>query len=309
MKNKIGILFGISLLLGCVTSKDVEKLLLDKTKLFPIGENGKWGYYSQNGERIIEPIYDHVEFFREGLGLVKYEGKYGYIKKDGSWHLKPKYDSASSFHANHATVSIKDKTFYINRKGKRFNKIKHYPIDLGGCNIITPIDPEKYFFKVNGKYEIAYKYYLISDSSKTKRVVDTSDLKIDEVKKYGNEHILMSRNNKYGLYNTWPKNRITFNAQENINFKEAAKSEFLKRIKFKYDDIRFERRIDRSVSYAAVRIDDKWGIIDRFGFERLKVKYHSIIKLSLSMALVEFEKGRFGYKRYSGEEFFKRKEK
>jgi len=305
----IGILICISLFLGCVTSKDVESLSLDKTIFYPISENGKWGYSNQNGERVIEPIYDQVEFFNKGLGLVKSKGKYGYIKKNGNWHLKPMYDSGTNFNSNYAVVSIKRDTFYIDRKGKKKKKVKHFPREAGGCIITSAVNPEKYFFKVNEKYELEFKYYLVSDSSNTEKIVDTSEIKIDEIIAYGNSHILLKKDGKYGLFDIWSHRRIIIDKNDSSNYEKEAHSQLSNLIEFKYDDVIFKRFLENEVTYAKVRIKNKYGVIDSQGFLILDIKFDNLeIEHGWQMALVEYESNKFGYKKFNGKEFFKRKE-
>jgi len=44
---------------------------------------GKYGFIDNTGAYIIEPIYDHVSDFREGLAYAEKDGLAGYIDKDG----------------------------------------------------------------------------------------------------------------------------------------------------------------------------------------------------------------------------------
>ena len=53
--------------------------------LAPVKMDGKWGFIDKNGVMIIQPKYDYVAGFSNGLSLVgiKNWGKLGYINKDG----------------------------------------------------------------------------------------------------------------------------------------------------------------------------------------------------------------------------------
>jgi hypothetical protein len=309
IKNKIAILISITFFFGCITSKEVENLSTDKRILYPIGENEYWGFANSEGETVIKPIYEQVDFFRNGLALVKREGKYGFIKKDGSWHIKAKYDSSTSFISNCASVAVGDNTFFINRRGRKIKANECNPIDGGGCNIVLPANPNKFFKLIDGKYEMEYKYYVKIDSSNFVEVIDTSNLRINEIIPFGNSHILLRKNEKYGLFDIWSHRRIIIDEDASLNHESEAHSQLSNLIKFKYDDVIFKRFLDNEVTYAKVRIKDKYGVINNRGDLVLAVEFDSLeIESGWQMALVEFESNRFGYKKFNGNEYFKRKE-
>ncbi|HEF3474383.1 TPA: WG repeat-containing protein, partial [Campylobacter coli] len=54
--------------------------------------NGKWGFIDKNGEFVIEPKFDGVGNFSEGLARVELNGKYGFIDKSGKIVIEPKFD-------------------------------------------------------------------------------------------------------------------------------------------------------------------------------------------------------------------------
>lgn len=309
MKIKIAILISISFFFGCITSKDVENLSSDIRELYPIGENNKWGFANADGETVIEPIYEQVGFFRNGLASVKFNGKYGFIRKDGSWHIKAKYDSSTSFISNCASVSLGNDSFLINRQERKMKSKEYHPIEGGGCKIVLPANPNKFFMIINGKYELEYKYYLAVDTINFIEVIDTSNLKIDEVISYGNSHILLKKNGKYGLFDIWNHRRIIIDNNKSQNYKNEAHSKLANLIEFKYDDVVFKRFFENEVTYSKVRIKDKYGVLNNRGDLVLGVEFYSLeIKPEWQMALVEFESNKFGYKKFNGKEFFKRNE-
>ncbi len=275
--------------------------------MFPIGENNKWGFANYNGETVINPIYEQVSFYYNGLAAVKIDGKFGYIKKDGSWHINAKYDSAANFLSNYASVSKGDNSFFINKKGRKIRDSKCLSTEAGYCKIISPQNPHKYFKLVNGKYELEYKYYIEIDSSKFIEKTDTTNLKIDEVIPFSSNHILLKKNEKFGLYDTWSQNNF-LEKKYNINHKKEVNSMVSKLIEFKYDDIIIESFYENEISYAKVRIKDKYGVICNRGNLMLDVEYDFLeITPGWQMALIEYEPNKYGYKKFNGKEFFKRK--
>jgi len=57
--------------------------------LFRVSVNNKWGYINKRGENVINPQFDYVRSFSEGLAPVEIGGKWGYIDKSGDYIWKP----------------------------------------------------------------------------------------------------------------------------------------------------------------------------------------------------------------------------
>jgi hypothetical protein len=51
----------------------------------------KWGYIDTSGKIVIQPIYDAVDSFSEGLACAKVKGKWGYIDKTGKFVITPRF--------------------------------------------------------------------------------------------------------------------------------------------------------------------------------------------------------------------------
>ncbi|MBI4854136.1 MAG: WG repeat-containing protein [Acidobacteria bacterium] len=126
----------------------------ESVELFPIKQNGKWGYIDKIGQIIIEPKYlaaqpfsDSLAFVRtakhlkaidslgntvfklplasnfpgaysEGLAPFLVDGKYGFIDKNGKTILDFKYDFAAPFSDGLALIKIGDKYGFIDKDGK-----------------------------------------------------------------------------------------------------------------------------------------------------------------------------------------------
>jgi hypothetical protein len=82
--------------------------------------NGKWGLIDKKGKYIIDPEYDDIESFHEGLALVELHGKSGYINRQGEIVIPIVYEQASVFQNGQALVSLDGKSFYhIDKQGKK----------------------------------------------------------------------------------------------------------------------------------------------------------------------------------------------
>jgi hypothetical protein len=71
---------------------------------------GKWGFIDRLGNWAIPPVYDQADRFREGLAAVKIEAKYGYINQAGKWAIPPRYDAAGCF--GHGLAAVKTERQY-----------------------------------------------------------------------------------------------------------------------------------------------------------------------------------------------------
>ena len=105
-------------------------LSLEQSKpLFPIIENGKYGYIDQAGKVVIKPQFDLAKSFSEGLARVKVGDKWGFIDLTGKVVIHPQFDSDPNnqenntrldFHEGMAAVTLDkgSKWGYIDQTGK-----------------------------------------------------------------------------------------------------------------------------------------------------------------------------------------------
>jgi hypothetical protein len=65
--------------------------------LFPIEEQGRWGYIAADGRTVLKPVYDEAAHFAEGLAPVKIGKLFGYIDPAGAVVIAPRFDEARFF--------------------------------------------------------------------------------------------------------------------------------------------------------------------------------------------------------------------
>lgn len=68
--------------------------------LIPVSNGTDYQYIDQEGKIVINPQFDEVSIFREGLALVRTSGdepKYGFISEDGKFKIAAKYKYATIF--------------------------------------------------------------------------------------------------------------------------------------------------------------------------------------------------------------------
>jgi hypothetical protein len=103
--------------------------------LYPIPDNGKFGYIDENGRVVIKPQFDDAKLFSEGLARVRIKEKWGFIDPSGKLVITPNFELTSNneeandrsldFHEGRAAVCFaKDsagrlpKWGYIDQSGK-----------------------------------------------------------------------------------------------------------------------------------------------------------------------------------------------
>lgn len=121
----------------------------EKPDLFKFKRGDKWGFRNQKGEVIIQPAYDEVGHFSEGLACVEKNEKIGYIDKQGNVVIDIAFDTACSFSDGLACVTKDDKTGYIDKEGKYVFE----PVYEKG----TPFSGGKALIKQDGKWGVLSK--------------------------------------------------------------------------------------------------------------------------------------------------------
>jgi WG containing repeat len=72
--------------------------------LFPVRQDGKWGYIDKAGQLVIGFQYDDAAGFSDGLAAVMVDGRWGYVDESGSMVIAPQFDAAGSFFDGLAAV-------------------------------------------------------------------------------------------------------------------------------------------------------------------------------------------------------------
>ncbi len=322
MKLQICIFLIVSTsIIGCITQSQVDKLDIDTRVLYPYAEHNKWGFTVESGNVVIQPQFDSVSFYSDGLSVVKQNGKFGYLNKNGEWHIKPKYHSANNF-LNKATVVIKGSRKYcINQKGRRVKCKTPTIIGMCGNGMLSSSDPSKYVTKKNGKYELLINYWLVDIEGNQTEIPDTSDVGIDTVYRFSREYILLEKDKKYALYKCMGYESEIYGTVDVESFSDRDTTRLDGRLEFVYDEVNYGSNSKRNlygieVTHATVRIKDKWGVIDKTGKPLIPIAYHSVQIHNDNLALVEYQHNRKGYREFNqynyngdkvtGREFFVR---
>lgn len=89
----------------------------EKKELTVFDENNRWGFISDSGDIAINPIFDEVYQFSNGLAAARMGEKWGYINHIGEYIIEPKYDHVNQMTNDIAWVKEQKKTILIDKKG------------------------------------------------------------------------------------------------------------------------------------------------------------------------------------------------
>lgn len=79
---------------------------------------GKWGFLDSGWSVVVNPIFEDVMPFSEGLAPVSVDGKWGYIDRSGKMVISPQFDFGSMFSEGLALVSLADRWGFISSSGQ-----------------------------------------------------------------------------------------------------------------------------------------------------------------------------------------------
>ncbi len=81
-------------------------------------KNKKWGAFDVKGNLVIEPQFDDLWHFYEGVANFSLNNQYGFVNKKGKIVIEPQFDYASQFNNGLAYVELEGKAGFINKNGK-----------------------------------------------------------------------------------------------------------------------------------------------------------------------------------------------
>jgi len=121
------------------TSPNMRKSV-NYPRLFPIVENGNWGFIDVTGRVVIEPQFDYARQFSEGLGAVNVGGvctggevqggKWAFVDTTGAFVVNPQYSMAYDFSEGLARADDGLTCTFVNIRGQRAFTVSPNPLLL-----------------------------------------------------------------------------------------------------------------------------------------------------------------------------------
>lgn len=90
------------------------------TKLYPMDEDGKWGFQDKDGNVLVNAIYETIkEYNSKGLAAVRKDGKWGFVNANGEEVIACQFDDVHIFDAlGYAAFCQDGKWGYMDMTGK-----------------------------------------------------------------------------------------------------------------------------------------------------------------------------------------------
>ena len=255
----------------------VAPVIKDK-KLLVMEHNKKLGFIDKEGNWIIQPIYDDVDSFSEGLARVEMGEKWGFIDKEGNWIIQPIYDSVANFSEGLAGVKNMGESWgFIDKKGNL---------------VIQPIDNRTIGYDGNG-YGIGFRegleragFYLTKIEKDGSYFIKKDYFKWSFIDKKGNVAIPLNYDN---VSNFSEGLAGVKNMGEKWGFIDKKGNWIIQPI---YDDVD-----SFSEGLARVEMGEKWGFIDKKGnivvqpiYNDTGSLYHGVDNFSDGLAKVKINK-------------------
>lgn len=286
-------------------------------------KNGKYGFINTKGEIVIDPIYDDVSAFSEGLAYVKKGETWAYIDRDGKVAFEgPKGYSAGSctymvsqntiydFHEGLVFVEDENRNIaYLNKKGefvipvsKNYEKGFYFVDDR--TTVMKQVDGEQKLGLIDnkGKMIVEPSYSGLSPYSEglAKVIQGPYDqAKYGYIDKEGREVIkpqykdgydfhhgyafVLSRENEGGFIDKTGKEASPFNYEYGFAFgkgfmvKKNGLFAYVGLDRHPITGYIFSSARERSDNYVQVKINNKFGLMDKNGDIVVDIKYERII--------------------------------
>ena len=85
--------------------------------MISIRKSRKWGFVGKSGI-VVEPSFDDVRPFHDGLAGAQLGGKWGLIDLTGSWVVKPQFSRVGMYSEGLAPVAVGEAWGFVDRTGK-----------------------------------------------------------------------------------------------------------------------------------------------------------------------------------------------
>jgi hypothetical protein len=128
---------------------------LFQMKLYPVIQNGRYGFMNGQGKLIIPSMYNEVGPFQEGLAVVSKDDKFGIIDKKNQVVVDFQYDEILEFVNNRAIVRKEQKYGVIDRLGKLIFPLVFDDISYTGSLYDTEKDEKIRMYDLNFQ-EVAF---------------------------------------------------------------------------------------------------------------------------------------------------------
>ena len=108
----------------------------DEASSIPEEKGPKWGFINHSGKFVIQPEFNRVSKFSEGLAAADKHNRWGYIDRSGAFVIERQFSYAKPFSAGYAAVQNDGLWGAINKKGVLVFPCKQ--LDVGHPHEVDP---------------------------------------------------------------------------------------------------------------------------------------------------------------------------
>lgn len=295
--------WGIMDLKGNIIVKPVyERILLESEGMIPVKLENKWGFIDIYGNVKIKPQFDSVTAFTNQIAAFCVNNKWGIMNKLGEYTLKPQYQDIILHPTNIIQVKKDDKWGIVDEKGNLIVPFKYKEIQvLNYKGVIVAKERDSYkVISLTNKKESKENYSNFSlNIGKMLPVMRNNKWRIlnletlselyptsyDEVWVHNEGWLELKKDKKlYILFadgkmlpETFSSNSIAISSNKIISIKQRngiitlVNLDSHSTINIKANDI-----TQFNSGYAAVKVKNKWGVINEKGRFIIKPKYDSV---------------------------------
>jgi len=259
-----------------------------------IQSNNGWGFIDKSGKEVIPCIYVDVSFFSEGVASVKLDDKWGFIDKNGKEIIPCIYADAWSFSEDVAKVKLRDKWGFINKAGREiipcmYDNVHNlrnglFEVELNEkLGIVDKMGQEITPCKYDS-ISTFYSGWIEFELNGEKGIIDKSG-----------QEVSLSKYDSYFLFSDKNFVKVELNGKVGLMDDNG-----ILIIPCSYEDICFTEfdYIDENLwthhdykafneDLARVKLNGKWGFVDKTGNLLIKCEYHNAWGFSEGLALVE----------------------
>lgn len=234
----------------------IQPVINPRSEIKKFRQNEKWGYKTETGRVLIEPIYDQVSEMFADFTLVKREGRWGAVNFRGDVVIPFRYDSLI-FYSDVGTYVKNNKYGLLSRKGQEITTAqwdKVYPsygneksvivqkdgkwglLDKKGKTVMAP-QLETDFFQFLDEDRLVY-----NDGSKNVMINDQGERIADM---------------PFNFYSDFYQDFITIEKERKFGLMDKTGNVIIPPI--------FDRNFWLSNNQGVVKLNGKFGIIDNHG--------------------------------------------
>jgi hypothetical protein len=274
--------------------------------LAAVSKNRKWGFIDKRGKEVIALKYDWADSFSEGLVAVEKDGQWGFIDKTGKEVIALQYNNgAHDFSEGLAAVDDGGRNIYLDKTGKEVMDVSgHFAMDYAySFSEGLAVFAVRHYENSKGAY---YEFGYIDKTGK-----EIIAPQYDSADSFSEGLAAIEKDGQWGFIDKTGKEVIALKYDSAFPFSEGlalalkdGRAGFIDKTGNEVIKFQYDSAGDFRERLAVVLKDGKYGFIDKTGNEVIKLPYDSVHYFHEGLAGVEKD-GKAGFIDKTGNEVIK----